>query len=149
MSVLSRIGLALALTGLGVPSLVAPAAAETPQVASACAGVDAQARSALFTDWPGVSHLRRITQVVHVGKAPMHRTAGVALRVPARAGLSSAYLQRVAGCHIAMAATEGGDRALAVPGIRAQVSSRHDGYAVRIVSDNVSSAQELVRRMGL
>lgn len=149
--VLSRFSIALAIAGLSTAAAVEPslAFAKSSQVATQCAGVDAEAQAGSFTDWPGVSQAKRITQIHYVGKAPMHRTAGVELFVPARAGVSAEYLQQLAGCQIALAAEQGGNHVLAVPGSRAEVTARGDGYRVRILGQDVPSAQELVRRMGL
>jgi hypothetical protein len=149
--VLSRFGIALAIAGFSAVGAVEPslALAKSSQAAAPCAGVEAEAQAGSFTDWPGVSQAKRITQVHYVGKAPMHRTAGVQFFVPARAGLSAESLQRLAGCQMALAADQGGDHILAVPGSRAEVTPRGDGYRVRILGEDVSSAQELVRRMGL
>ncbi len=148
---LSHWGAALAISGCGAIATLepSPASAEVSQAANQCAGVDAEAQTASFTSWAGVSEAKRLTRVEYIGKAPMHRTAGVQLFVPARAGMSAEYIQRLIGCQIALAAEQGGQEALGVPGIRAEVAARGDGYRVRITSDDVSAAQELVRRMGL
>lgn len=137
------------LTGLGSNVAVAPAHAESAVVATQCAGVGAEARAETFTSWPGVSGAQRITREHRIGKASMHRTAGVQLLVPAREGLSAASLQRIVGCQIALAAEQSGHQTLAVPGLSAQVDRRGAAYRVRLTAEDVSAAQELVRRLGL
>jgi len=143
------LGLALALAAPGTPFLSSTATAETPDVAVACAGIEAADRESSFTSWSGVSRATRLTRVEYVGKAPMHRTAGAHVFVPARAGLSDAYLERVVGCQLATGAASGGSDALSVAGIEASVRRVSGGYRVSLVSDDVGQAAELVRRLGL
>jgi len=144
---LGTVGACLAVAGL---SFAAPcASAESVEVATQCAGVESGARESSFTSWSGVSKPARITRTEQIGKAIMVRTAGVQLFVPAKAGLSTASMQQLVECQLAQAAEQGGSDALAVPGIAVHVERRGDGYRVRLTSDNVRSAQELARRMGL
>lgn len=137
------------LAGASAGMAIAPAQAESPQVATQCAGVDAASRAETFTRWPGVTAPRRVTREHKIGKASMHRTAGVQLLVPAREGMSAGSLQRIVGCQIALAAEQSGHEALDVPGLKAQVDRRGAAYRVRLTSHDVSAAQELVRRLGL
>lgn len=145
---LSRFGMALAVLGLSAGVAIEPSPAQaSSSVANQCAGIAADAQSKSFTSL--ASQAKRITRVESIGKAPMHRTAGVQVFVAAREGWSAEYVQRLVGCQIALAVEQGGQDALAVPGIRVDVDARGDGYRVRLTSPDVSDAQELVRRMGL
>ena len=138
------------------PSAMTPA--ETAQVAEReCAGVPAKERDLGILAYRdvigGVGTLKETSQV---GKVQFSHDRGVDITVRAQPGMTAPWLERVASCHIAAAATgrpvspAGAMDPLLVPGASVRVHETSMGYIVSVrVSDDAAASEVSHRTQAL
>lgn len=118
----------------------------------ACTGVSADDR-----DTSPFDRREDITSVqpayVHIsGKQPRDQLVGAVVTFRAVPGMTSEWLQRVVDCHLARNNSLGNSVPempacpLVPKGVTATVSSTGDGFAVRVESQDPTTAQEVLRR---
>ncbi len=134
------------------PSAMTPA--ETAQVAEReCAGVPTKERELGILAYRdvigGAGTLKETSQV---GKVQFSHDRGVDITVRAQPGMTAPWLERVASCHIAAAASGRGTPAtgamdpLLVPGASVRVQETSMGYIVSVRVRDDASASEVSHR---
>lgn len=129
-------------------------AAMTPRVAEQiCVGVPAKERQlGLLAYRDAIGGSRTLKETEQVGKAKLIHDRGVAIEVRAQPGMSAPWLERVASCHIALAASGQGTVAmntsdpLLVPGTSVRVEEAGMSYVVSIRVGDGNAATEVSRR---
>jgi len=138
---------------LGVTSggFVAGAATPAARMESVCRGMSAPERSASALTRPDdVRSVQEIKPVTPASEAesPAQRW-GARLMLRAQPGVTAEWLQRIAECHLATLAAQGGGDArspLDVKGASVVVRSVGDGFAVDVTAGDPASGKDILTR---
>jgi hypothetical protein len=142
----------ISIVVVGVVSTLA-ASAFAESVADVCTGVPAKERTlglqALRDEIVSVTPLNEFR---FAGKAKYSQTEGVVIKLRATPGASVPWLERVNGCHVAMAGSErlAGNNAaedpFILPGTTVRVSQSYAGYVVTVTATNPADVQKIQQR---
>jgi hypothetical protein len=131
----------------------AAAGALTQAEAQACAGIDEEDRDVSpFYHREDISSVAPLERSVKTGKQTSTLIAGATVTFRAVPMLTTEWLQHEINCHLARAAAVGFDMPemsfcpLTLKGVKATVSSAGDLFVVRVESDDVNTAKEVLSR---
>ena len=128
--------------------------AQAAQVAdNECSGIPAKERElGILAYRDAIGGARPLKETTQVGKVQFSHERGVVIAVRAQPGMSAPWLQRVATCHIALAAagrgvtSPGAADPLLVPGATVRVEEADTGFIVSVRVPDDTSASEISRR---
>lgn len=131
----------------------AAAAALAQAEATACAGIDEDDRDASpFYHKEDIASVSPLDKDVAQGKQTAKQPGGAIVVFRAVPGLTQEWLQHEINCHQARAASVGYDMPemgycpLMLKGVKATVTSAGDGFAVKLESDDVETAKQILGR---
>jgi hypothetical protein len=118
-----------------------------------CSGVPAKERElGILAYRESIGAAQPLKESEQVGKTKIFHTRGVVFGVRAQPGMTGPWLERVASCHIELAAagqlasnTASADPLL-VPGTTVRVEEAGTGYLVSVRAPNADAASEVTRR---
>lgn len=143
-------------TTTGGPSAMSPV--QAAQIADhECLGIPAKARDlGILAYRDAIGGVETLKETEQVGKVKFSRNRGVDIAVRAQPGMTAPWLERVASCHIAAAASGRGASSssgmdpLLVPGATIRVQEASSGYIVSVrVPDDVSASEVSHRTQAL
>jgi hypothetical protein len=150
------IGVVAATGGAGCATTPTPLAAAVggEDASHACQGVPAKERElGLMSYRDAIGGTAPLVERKVVGKAVMvPQEIGVQIAVRAQPGLTAPWLERVAACHAALAASgqlearDAKDDPLAVPGVSVTVEEGRTGFIVSVRAPNVTAAADVNSR---
>lgn len=131
-----------------------PSAAQYAAVADdICAGVPARERElGLLAFRDNIVSVAPLNEFHFAGKAKYLRTEGAVIKLRATPGISVPWLERVNGCHIAMAGSgrlAGNDAAMdpfILTGTTVVATEVYAGYVLSVKGASVDSVQEILQR---
>lgn len=118
-----------------------------------CSGIPAKERElGILAYRDAMSASQPLKESEQVGKTKIYRNRGVVFGVRAQPGMTAPWLERIASCHIELAAagrlaTTGATDPLLVPGTTVRVEEAGTGYLISVRVPNDDSASEVTRRM--
>jgi hypothetical protein len=118
-----------------------------------CAGVPAKEREmGLLAFRDNIVSIAPLNEFKYAGKAKYSHTEGVVIKLRATPGISVPWLERVNGCHVAMAGAghlSGYDAAsdpFILSGTTVTASEVYAGYVLSVRAANYNAVQELLQR---
>jgi hypothetical protein len=121
--------------------------------ARACAGLaDEDRDTSPFAHREDIASVEPLTDTISSGKGPHARMAGALITFRAVPGMTSQWLQRVIDCHLARNAALGHNVPempscpLVPKNVTAQATAASAGFSVAVRSDDVDTANEVLRR---
>ena len=135
------------ISGLGILALVGCASAptRTATATAACEGIDSGAEAAKIYAEASSGTARRLVGEKHKARALQVRyTEGAEVTLPAPAGMSGEYIQRVLSCHAASGAAPAHPNDL-VHGATAsvKVESAGPGYRIAVRASNADEGEQI------
>ncbi len=118
-----------------------------------CSGVPAKERNlGLLALRDNIVSVTPLNELRSAGKAKYSQTVGVSIKLRATPEISVPWLERVNGCHVAMAGSGrlAGNEVTAdpfiLPGTTVRVSESYAGYVLTLSATNLSEVQEIMQR---
>lgn len=159
VAMMTCVGAALAstmgcATTAGGSSAGAMSLAEAAQIADQdCPGIPAKERElGILAYRDAIGGTQPLKESSQVGKVKFFHDRGVVIFVRAQPGMTAPWLDRVASCHIALAAAgrgvsgAGANDPLLVPGATVRVEEAATGYLVSVRVPGDDAASEVMRR---
>jgi hypothetical protein len=121
--------------------------------ASACAGMSDDDRDiSPFYHREDIASVAPLTETVKAGKGTTGKEAGSTVVFRAVPGMTAEWLQRVVDCHLARAAAMGHQMPemdycpLELKGVKANVTSAGNGFAINVSADDAATIAEIQKR---